>query len=341
MKVDTGVEFRPNGIGDAARAAEALGYDGAWTTETNHDPFLPLVLAAEATERIELGTAIAVAFARNPMNLATLSYDLQNLSAGRFVLGLGSQVKAHITRRYSMPWSHPAPRMREMILAIRAIWESWQQGTKLDFQGEFYSHTLMTPFFAQGPCQYGPPPIYVAAVGSHMCKVAGEVADGVIAHSFSTERFMREVTIPMLLSGAQRAGKERKDLTVAYSGFVVFEDTPFTEEVKRAARGQIAFYGSTPAYRPVLELHGWGDLATELNKLSKEGRWDAMGELIDDDVLDAFAVVGPLEEMATRIHARFGDLVDRFSFYTLAERKPWEGIGEERWQSLIDELHSF
>jgi probable F420-dependent oxidoreductase len=330
MKVDGGIGFQPTGIAAAARAAEEIGYDGVWSAETGRDPFLPLAVAADATEHLELATGIAVAFARNPMNLAVLSNDLHELSGGRFILGLGSQIKPHITKRYSMPWSHPAPRMRELILAIRAIWECWATGGPLAFRGEFYTHTLMTPFFNPGPNPYGNPPILLAAVGQLMTEVAGEVGDGLLAHAFTTERYLREVTLPALERGAAKAGKSRADLVISYPGFVV---TGTTEEDVAAAttavKAQIAFYGSTPAYRPVLDLHGWGDLHPELNTLSKRGEWAAMGELIDDDMLEAFAVVAPLDEVPARILARFGDLVDRFSFYVPYRVEP------DQWRQVL------
>jgi probable F420-dependent oxidoreductase len=330
MKVDGGIEFDPSGIGEEARKAEASGYDGVWSSETSHDPFLPIALGAAATEKLEFGTGIAVAFARNPMTLATLANDLQLLSKGRFMLGLGSQIKPHITKRFSMPWSHPAPRMRELIMAIRSIWATWDTGEKLDFRGEFYTHTLMTPFFDPGKNPYGSPRILLAAVGELMTEVAGEAGDGLLVHAFSTERYLREVSLPALQRGADKAGKTRADLTVSYPGFVVTGPTESdVAAAAKAVRQQIAFYGSTPAYRPVLELHGWGDLQTELNTLSKQSEWVKMGELIDDEVLDAFAVVCPLDEVGTRIKARYGDVIDRFSFYI-----PYE-MDAEAWSAVL------
>jgi probable F420-dependent oxidoreductase len=330
VKVDGGLGFDPATIVKTAGQAEEMGYDGIWAAETGHDPFLPLAVAAHSTERIELGTAIAVAFARNPMNLAVVANDLQALSKGRFILGLGSQIKPHITKRYSMPWSHPAPRMRELILAIRAIWACWAGDGKLEFRGEFYTHTLMTPFFNPGPNPYGNPKILLAAVGEHMTEVAGEAADGILVHSFSTERYVREVTLPALLRGAAKAGKTRADLTLSLPGFVV---TGRTEQemadAAKAARAQIAFYGSTPAYRGVLELHGWGDLQPELNTLSKRGEWAKMGELIDDEMLETFAVVAPLEDMPRQVVARYGDLADRFSCYT-----PYH-LDTDEWREIL------
>jgi len=317
MKVDSGVGGDLTQAGAAAKHAESQGYDGVWSAETGHDPFFPLVMAAEHTERLQLGTGIVVAFARTPMTLALVANDLQLFSKGRFLLGLGSQIKPHIEKRYSMPWSHPAPRMREFILAMRAIWDSWHNGTKLDFRGDFYTHTLMTPFFSPGPSPYGPPKVFLAAVGEMMTEVCGEVADGLLAHGFTTERYLREVALPALDRGLAKAGRSRKDIEISYPGFVVTGTSD--EAIADAAKGvrqQIAFYGSTPAYRPVLELHGWGDLQTELNTLSKQGKWVEMGELITDDVLDAFAVVGPPEDVPKLVLGRVGDVVDRFSFYT-------------------------
>jgi probable F420-dependent oxidoreductase len=330
MEIDGGIGMDPRGVIEAAKQAELVGYDGFWVPETSHDPFLPLALAAEHTERITLGTGIAVAFARNPMNLAVVANDLQTMSQGRFVLGLGSQIKPHIEKRFSMQWSHPAPRMRELILAMRAIWASWSDGSRLAFRGEFYRHTLMTPMFDPGPNEFGNPKVFLAAVGEVMTEVAGEVADGLLAHGFTTERYLREVSVPAFERGLARGGRSRADVQISCPGMVV---TGPNEEAFAAAttavKRQLAFYGSTPAYRPVLELHGWGDLQPELNTLSKRGQWAEMAELIDDDVLNAFAVVGELDEIPGKILARFGGLVDRFSFYTPYHVEP------ERWAEVL------
>jgi probable F420-dependent oxidoreductase len=329
MKIDGGIGFDPDGIAAQAAKAEQSGYDGVWSAETNHDPFLPIAIGAAATEKLEFGTGIAVAFARNPMTLAVLANDLQLLTKGRFMLGMGSQIKPHITKRFSMPWSHPAPRMRELILAIRAIWKTWETGEPLAFRGEFYTHTLMTPFFNPGPNPFGNPKILLAAVGEFMTEVAGEVGDGFLVHGFSTERYLREISLPALERGAAKAGKTRLDLTVSYPGFVVTgPDEQSMEAAAKGVREQIAFYGSTPAYRPVLELHGWGDLQPELNTLSKRGEWVQMGELIDDDILNAFAVVAPLDQVAAEVRNRFEGMIDRFSFYAPYKVDPdmWKGV---------------
>jgi probable F420-dependent oxidoreductase len=317
MRVDgTVMTANPEEMPAAARELEELGYDGVFTAETSHDPFLPIALAALETERIELATGIAVAFARNPMNLAQISWDLQAASQGRFILGLGSQIKPHITKRFSMPWSHPTARMREMILAIRAIWASWNDGTKLDFQGDFYSHTLMTPFFNPGPNPHGDARIFLAGVGPLMTEAAGEVCDGFILHGFTTERYAREVTIPALLKGREKVGKTLDGFEMSGPMFIVMgRDEGEIETAAKAVRGQIAFYGSTPAYRPVLELHGWGGLQDELNAMSKQGRWGEMGELIDDEMLHTFAVVGSPEEAVRGLRERWNGILTRMSFY--------------------------
>ena len=330
MLVDSTLGLDPAAVVTQATSAEACGYDGIWSAETSHDPFLPLVLAAEHTERLQVGTGIAVAFARNPMTLASAANDLQTMSEGRFMLGLGSQIKPHIEKRYSMPWSHPAPRMRELILAVRAIWASWADGSRLAFRGEFYRHTLMTPMFDPGPNPWGNPPVFLAAVGPLMTEVAGEVADGVLAHAFTTERYLREVTVPALERGLASAGRTREEVQISYPGMVVtgIDDEAF-EASAAATRKQLAFYGSTPAYRPVLELHGWGDLQSDLNTLSKRGAWDEMAGLIDDDVLEAFAVVGPLDTVAERVTERFAGVVDRFNVYAPS------GVGVDRWADIL------
>jgi probable F420-dependent oxidoreductase len=322
VKVDGGLGSAGE-AGATARSLEGAGYDGAWSAETAHDPFLPHVPAAEATTTLELGTGIAVAFARNPMTLASTARDLQDLSAGRFILGLGSQIKPHITKRFSMPWSHPAARMRELILAVRAIWDCWDGDGRLDVRGDFYTHTLMTPFFNPGPAPHGQPRIFLAAVGDRMTEVAGEVADGLLCHAFTTTAYLQDHTLPALERGAALAGRSRTDLELSLPSFVVTGATE--DEVAESALGvrrQIAFYGSTPAYRPVLEHHGWGELQEELNRLSKQGEWSAMGELVDDDMLNTFAVVAEPDRLAAALLERWGGLVDRVSFYAPYETDP-------------------
>ena len=312
LKVDGGI------FGDLARAPqvatalEEQGYDACWTGEINHDPFLPLLLAAEHTSRLELGTSIAVAFARNPMIVANLGWDLQTYSRGRFILGLGTQVKPHIEKRFSMPWSHPVARMREFVQALHAIWSAWKDGTRLQFEGEFYTHKLMTPMFTPEPQPFPSPQIFIAAVGEAMTEMCGEVSDGLLAHAFTTKRYLHEVTMPAVQRGLQRSGRDRHSFQVACPAFVVTgADDAEVAAGAAGVRKQIAFYGSTPAYRKVLELHGWGDAATELHRLSQQGEWDAMGSLIDEEMLDAFAVVATVDKLAAALRSRCDGVIDR------------------------------
>ncbi|MCV7101595.1 LLM class F420-dependent oxidoreductase [Mycobacterium palustre] len=312
LKVDGGIPNRLAEVPEAARALEHEGYDGGWAFETNHDPFLPLLLAAEHTSRLELGTNIAVAFARNPMIVANVGWDLQAYSRGRFILGLGTQIRPHIEKRFSMPWSHPARRMREFVAALHAIWSAWRDGTKLRFEGEFYTHKIMTPMFTPEPQPYSAPRVFLAAVGEAMTEMCGEVADGHLGHPMVSKRYLDEVTLPALRRGMRRSGRDRGDFEVASEVMVATgqSDSELAAAVA-AVRKQIAFYGSTPAYRPVLDLHGWGDLHTELHRLSLQGQWDTMGSLIDDDMLAAFAVVGPVDTVAAALRSRCQGAVDR------------------------------
>ncbi|MGV0814103.1 LLM class F420-dependent oxidoreductase [Mycolicibacterium boenickei] len=312
VKVDRGIPSRLADVPDLARDLEAHGYDGCWTGEINHDPFLPLAVAAEHTERIQIGTSIAVAFARNPMTMAQLGWDLQTYSGGRFILGLGTQIQPHIEKRFSMPWSHPARRMREYIEALHAIWSCWRDGTKLRFEGEFYTHKIMTPMFTPEPSELPHPKIFLAAVGELMTEVCGEAADGLLAHAFTTRRYLDEVTTPALQRAMDRSGRDRNDFELSCPVFLVTgADEAEMAAASVATRKQLAFYGSTPAYRKVLELHGWGDLHTELHRLSLAGQWDAMGELIDDEVLGTFAVVAPIPDLAAALRRRCDGVIDR------------------------------
>ena len=326
--LSTGIDDIPA----TARDLESRGYAGVWASEVDHDPFLPLLSAGLATDRLQVGTAIAVAFARSPMTLATTAYDLQRYTRGRFVLGLGTQIKAHVERRFSMPWTAPAARMREVVGALHAIWDAWQQSTPLRFQGEHYRHTLMTPMFSPPAHEWGAPPVYLAAVGPLMTQLAGEVADGLLVHGFTTERYLRERTIPALEEGLATAGRERSQVAVTLPGLVVSGRTEEEmAEAAQAVKATIAFYGSTPAYRPVLELHGWGALADELHALSvgrREDKWTAMRDLVDDEVLGTFAVVAEPEDVAAQVRGRYEGLVDRFSVYASypAELDLWDPL---------------
>jgi probable F420-dependent oxidoreductase len=310
LKIDGGIPNRLERVVEAVGNLEQQGYDGGWTAETSHDPFLPLLLAAEHTSRLALGTNIAVAFARNPMIVANVAWDLQAYSKGRFILGLGTQIQPHIEKRFSMPWSHPARRMREFVSALHAIWSTWTDGTKLSFEGDFYTHKIMTPMFTPEPHPYSVPKVFIAAVGEVMTEMCGEVADGHLGHPMVSKRYLDEVTMPALLRGMGTSGRDRADFEVSCEVMVATGEND-DEAAATATRKQVAFYGSTPAYRKVLELHGWGDLHTELNRLSKQGEWDAMGSLIDDEMLAAFAVVGPVDHVGAALKNRCEGVVDR------------------------------
>lgn len=318
--IDTGLGVSNSGaIGDIVRRAEraeALGYDALWTSETQHDPFLPLALAAEHTSRMTIGTAIAVAFARSPMSLASQAWDLQKMSGGRFVLGLGTQVKAHIERRFGMVWDHPAPRLKEYVLAIRQIWQAWQTGAPLNFRGEFFKLTLMSPFFNPGPIDHPVIPIYIAGVNEHLCRVAGEVCDGFHVHPFHTPKYVAEFILPNLEAGLKTSGRARSDVRVASSVFVIVGDTPEERASARAlARQQISFYASTPTYHPVFELHGWKETAEALTALVARGKWGEMPGLITDAMLDTFAAEGTWAAVPGLVRQRYAGLLDRVTYY--------------------------
>jgi probable F420-dependent oxidoreductase len=328
VKVDGGLMSNLAGVPERAKRLEAAGYDGLMTAETAHDPFLPLAIAAEHTDRIELMTSITVAFARTPMLLANIGHDLNSYSKGRMILGLGSQIRPHITRRFSMPWSHPAARMREFIQAMRAIWSCWYEGKKLDFRGEFYSHTLMTPMFTPSNNPYGAPRVVLAAVGPRMTEVAGEVADGMLVHAFTTKRYLENVTLPAIEKGLAASGRSRKDFELCYPAFIVTgKDEREWQNARSGVARQIAFYGSTPAYKGVLDIHGWGDLQGELNVMSKRGEWKEMGERISDEILEEFAVVAEPHRVVSALKSRFGGVIDRllctFPFATDEERRAY------------------
>lgn len=302
------LEMAPLAIGEL----EARGYNGAFSAEINSDPFFPLVLAAEHSNSIALGTSIAVAFARNPMTMAGLAWDLNQYSKGRFTVGLGSQIKPHITRRFSMPWSKPAARMREFVQAMQAIWACWENGERLEFEGEFYQHNLMTPMFVPSKLEYGAPGINIAAVGPLMTEVAAEVANGMIAHGFTTPKYLREVTMPAVERGLKTAGRKRENFDISSPVMVVagVNEEAF-EQSMMAVRSQLGFYASTPAYRPVLECHGWGELQTEANTMTRAGKWDELGALITDDILRTFAIVSEdMQLVPSLLDERYQGLVD-------------------------------
>jgi probable F420-dependent oxidoreductase len=324
------------GLEDApahARRLEQLGIDGAFTFEGPHDVFTPLILAAGATKTLELATNVAIAFPRNPVQLAHQAYDLQLLSGGRFTLGLGSQIRAQVEKRYGASFDRPVARMREVVGALRAIFATWETGEPLDFRGEFWSHTLMPPLFNPGPNPYGPPPIALGGLGPQMLRLAAELGDAAFVMPFNTAAHFLERSLPAIEEGLTRGGRDRSSLTVTGEVIVCCGRSEEEMEAARVAgRWLVSFYASTPAYRPVLESEGWEALQSDLNALSKSGRWNEMPGLIDDGMLAALAAVGSPKEVASNIAARFGGRVDRVGFYT-----PYL-IGEETLGELAAEM---
>ncbi len=317
MKIDTSI--LANNLADVSRvatAAEELGFDGIWTAEAGHDPFFPALLAAEHTRRVQIGTAIAVAFPRSPMVFAHIAWDLQAYSKGRFILGLGTQVKGHNERRYGVKWESPGPKLREMILALRAIWDCWQNGTRLNFRGDHYTFTLMTPFFAPPPSEHPPIPIYIAGVNPNMCRLAGELCDGFHVHPLHSVKHLREDLIPDIGQGLAKAGRSRRDIELATTAFVITGRTADEiEAAKTPVRQQISFYASTRTYRRVLDTHGWGDVCERLNEKAAKGDWGGMAGEISDEMLDTFAVIGTHDEIAAKLRAKYTGLLDRVAYY--------------------------
>lgn len=333
MKLDTGLAAATlKDVPAAARAAEEAGFDAIWTAETGHDPYFPLVLAAEHTSRVKLGTSIAVAFPRSPMVHAMMAWDLQALSGGRFILGLGTQVKAHNERRFGVKWESPGPRLREMIQMIRAAWDSFQNGTRPRFEGKFYNFTLMTPFFNGGPIEHPNIPIYIAGVNEYMCRLAGELCDGFHVHPFHSIRYLNEIIRPQIAKGAEKAGRSPADCKLSTSAFVIVGDTEAEREgLKGLVKQQISFYASTPAYRPVLEIHGWGDAQEKLNDMTRKGDWGGMANLISDEMLEVYATTGTWSDIADKLKARYDGLLDRVAFYV-----PFRaGDRAERWREVV------
>jgi probable F420-dependent oxidoreductase len=307
----------PEGAGEAAIEAASHGYDGFFTAETQYDPFLPLALAGAAQPGLDLGTAIAVAFPRSPMVTAMTAWDLARMSGGRFILGLGTQVRAHIVRRFSTTWDHPTPRLREYIQALRTIWASFQGSASLSFEGEFYRFSLITPFFNPGPIRYPEIPVFIAGVGPHLSRLAGEMCQGFHVHPFHTIRYLDEVVIPSIGDGAARMGRTIDDVEVATTVFVMTGATESeVEQAMEAVRQQIAFYASTPSYLPVLEAEGW-DFGAELNAMSKRGEWQEMAALVPDEAVLTVGVATPIDQLARAIQDRYADRVQRIGFYTI------------------------
>jgi len=317
MQLDAAIrDYDLQTVPEYARKMETMGYDCLWTSETQHDPFLPLAVAATATTSIKLGTSIAVAFPRSPMITAYTAWDLQKASAGRFILGLGSQVRAHNQRRFSVKFESPGPKLREVVLALRAIWDCWQNGTPLKFKGQFYSFDLMTPFFNPGPIAHPKIPIFIAGVNRYMCRMAGEVCDGLHVHPFHTPKYLREYVHPAVEEGLRESGRSPHDFTYATSSFVVVGDTEQERTQNAAAvRQQIAFYASTRTYEPVLAAHGWEGIVPELHQKSLAGDWKAMARLITDEMLDTIAVSGTYESIGGKLRERYAGLLDRIALY--------------------------
>ena len=337
MKLDVGMLTHDlKSIPAYARKVEALGFDCLWSSETQHDPYLPLAVAATATSQIKLGTAIAVAFPRSPMITAHIAWDLQNASGGRFILGLGSQVKGHNERRFSVKFESPGPKLREIVQALRAIWDCWQNGTRLNFKGRFYRFDLMTPFFAPGAIAHPKIPVYISGVNAYMCRVAGEVCDGLHVHPFNSPKYLREYVQPAVNEGMKTSGRTREDFTYVTSTFAVVGDTE--GEIRANAQSvkqQIAFYGSTRTYEPVLATHGWQDLVPHLHRKSVEGDWKGMADLITDEMLNTYAVSGSYDTIGTRIKERYAGLLDRTSLY-----QPYQpGLDDPRLPRLVKEFN--
>jgi len=321
---------------ETARYLEEIGFDALWTLETQHDPFFPLILSAEHTRTMKLGTSIAVAFPRSPMVFAHIAWDIQEFSGGRFILGLGTQVRGHIERRFSVPWDSPGPRLREFILALRAIWDCWQNKSSLKFQGKFYSFTLMTPFFNPGSIRHPEIPIFVGGLNPYMCRLAGELCQGMHIHPLHTVKFIREAIVPKIKEGADKAGRDAREVSLSTAAFVATgNDRGAVEKAKEKIRGQIAFYSSTGNYFPVLEMHGWGDTARALQKKSIAGDWDRMPQEISDEMLNEFAIIGTYPELAEKIQKKYGGIVDRLSLY---ECLPEPGQ-EKEWRPIIKAIN--
>ena len=336
MKVEYSLhDSRLPDVEKRAQWAEAVGYDGISTGETKSEALFKLLLAAEHTQSISIATGVLIAFPRSPMVVAFQSWDIQDYSGGRLLLGLGTQVKAHNERRFSTPWVSPGPRLREYIGAVRAIWECWATGGKLNFEGDFYRFNLMTPYFTPPAISNPNIPIYISALNPYNLRLAGEICDGLRMHGFNTPKYTKDVILPNVEAGVKKAGRTLNDLDITGAGFYITgPNEEAIERQKRAVKSRIAFYGSTPAYKAVLEAHGWNDLHTELHGLSRQGKWDAMTDLISDDVLEGFTVMGTYDEIAHKIKATWGGISTRMGF-EMPERGP---EADEALKDILKEL---
>ena len=307
----------PEGATEAARHAAEVGYDGFFTAETQYDPFLPLALASQAAPELEMGTAITVAFPRSPMVMAMTAWDLARMSHGRFMLGLGTQIRPHIIRRFSTVWDSPGPRLREYILSLRAIWDTWQNATPLSFDGEYYQFSLMTPFFNPGPISHPEVPVYIAGVGPYLSRLAGELCQGFHVHPFHTVRYLDEVVLPGITTGAEASGRALDDVARATSVFVMTGSSDSEiEQAMEPVRQQISFYASTPSYQPVLATNDW-DFGDPLTAMSKRGQWAEMAGLVPDEAVLTVGVAAPIDRLGEAIRDRYGDRIQRVGFYTI------------------------
>lgn len=317
MKVDYWYAAAPGGAAEAARDAEAMGFDGFFSAEAQFDPFLPLALAANTSTHLELGTGIAVAFARSPMITAMVSWDLARMSRGKFLLGLGTQVRGHIVRRFSSPWDKPVARLRDYIMALRAIWDCWQNATPLEYEGEFYQFSLMTPFFNPGPIPDPDIPVLIAGVGPGLSRLAGQICQGFHVHPFHTTRYLDDVVLPALEAGAKEGGRELADVERVTTSFIMTGETDSDiEQAMEAVRQQISFYASTPSYTPMMEANGW-DFGPELRAMSKRGEWAAMPALVPDEAVLEVGVAAPIDRLGAAITERYEDRIQRIGFYTI------------------------
>ena len=325
----------PEWAADAATQAASLGYDGFFSAETQYDPFLPLAYAGQAARGLELGTAIAVAFPRSPMVMAMTAWDLARLSEGKFMLGLGTQVRGHIKRRFSTEWMTPGPRLKDYILSMRAIWDTWQNATPLDYKGEFYQFSLMTPFFNPGPIPNPDIPVYIAGVGPYLSSLAGETCQGFHVHPFHTTTYLDKVVLPNMRVGAESAGRTIDEVERVTTVFIMTgRNESEIEESKAAVRQQIAFYASTPSYRPVLEANGW-DFGEKLTALSKRGKWDEMPDHVPDEVLLEVGVAAQIDDLGAAVRDRYGDRVQRVGLYSLGSVLD---IDPEARRQVVDDL---
>ena len=335
MKIDGPFYAQMSGAAAEAKRLAAMGYDGVYSLEGSWDPFFPLAIASEHVPELDIATGIAVAFPRNPSHIAYQAWDLQTFSKGKFSLGIGSQIKTHIEKRFGLEFNPAAARMREYILAVKAFFDCWQNGTRLDFQGQYYHHTLMTPMFNPGPNPYGVPPIMLGALGPKMTEVAGEVADGLIVHPFNSIPFLEEHALPAVKRGLEKSNRTLSDFTLQVNAIVITGETDEEyQAAEKSVKSLLGFYASTPAYAPPMEAVGLGDLQPKMNALSKEGKWDELGNYVNDYFVDSFCTRGKPEDIAAKLKAKYGSYADRLAIYA-----PY-AAPDAMWAKIIKELKS-